>query len=122
MMEPISHSPGWYIKKRFMKNKLAVFGMGFIILCVIVSILGYIILPDSSPNSNEMCLQLNMLHPMTSVKILKIRKNKEIESSGFFNKMFFGAENLYSIVPINEYRFTGDSLIADVYTGLKDKK
>ncbi len=121
-MEPISHSPEWYIKKRFMKNKLAVFGMGFIILCVIISILGYDILPDSSPNSNEMCLQLNMMHPMTSVKVLKIRNNKEIESSGFFNKMLLGAENPFSIVPINDYKFNGDSLIADVYTGLKDKK
>jgi peptide/nickel transport system permease protein len=122
MKETISHSPGWYIKKRFMKNKLAVFGMGFIILCVIISILGYLILPDGSPNSNEMCLQLNMIHPMSSVKVLKIRKNKEIESSGFFNKMFFGSENPYTIVPINDYQFNGDSLIADVYTGLKDKK
>jgi len=121
-METISHSPGWYIKKRFMKNKLAVFGMGFIFLCVIISILGYVILPDSTPNSNEMCLQLNMLHPMSSVKVLKIRKNKEIESSGFFSRIISGSENPYTIVPINDFRFSGDSLIADVYTGLPDKK
>src|ERR1035438_8821066 len=120
--ENISHPPSYYARKKFLKHKPAVFGLMFIILAVIVSVLGYLILPDSSPNANEMALQLNMLHPMTSIKVLKVRKDKEISSSNVFNKMINGAENPYTIIPLNSYLFNKDSLIIDVFTGLNNGK
>ena len=88
MNQDISHPPSYYAKKKFLKHKPAVFGLFFIIMAVIVAVLGYLILPDSSPNANEMTLQLNMLHPMSSIEVLKVRKNKVIANLWFYQRLF----------------------------------
>src|ERR1039458_2051593 len=122
MEEKISHPPSYYAKKKFLKHKPAVFGLIFIILAVIISILGYLILPDSSPNANEMALQLNMLHPMSSIEVLRVRKDKDIPSANIFSRMINGTENPYAIIPLNSYQFNKDTLIIDVFTGLNNGK
>jgi len=121
-METISHSPNYYAKKKFMKHKPAIFGLVFILFAVIVSILGYLILPDSSPNANEMTLQLNMLHPFSSVTVLKVRKDKDIIPENIFHKMIYGEENPYFVIPLNSYNIIHDSVQTDVYTGLNNGK
>ena len=122
MTQDISHPPSYYAKKKFLKHKPAVFGLFFIILAVIVAILGYLILPDSSPDANEMTLQLNMLHPMSSIEVLKVRKDKNITSINVFNRMINGEENPYTIIPLNSFKFNKDTLIIDVFTGLNNGK
>ena len=117
-----SKPPSYYIKKKFLQNKPAVWGLALIIMAVFIAILGYIILPDSTPNANEMSLQLNMLHPLSSVKVLRVKKDKIIPPSNVFNMMLYGSDAAFSNIPINAYRFSGDSIIIDVFTGLQNGK
>ncbi len=117
-----SHSPSYYVRKKFFRHKPAVFGLIIIIVAVIVALLGYIILPDGSPNANVMSLQLNMLHPMTTVKVLKVPKDHTIPSKGIIETMVSGAESPFYTIPINAYTFSHDSILIDAFTGLNNGK
>ena len=44
--------------RRFMKNKLALFGGGFIIILFLLSLIGHKLVPDISPNANNQNLSL----------------------------------------------------------------
>ena len=54
-MNSLSHI-AW---RKFKKNSLGVFGLIIITIAVIISFLGYVIFPDSTPYSNQMHLELS---------------------------------------------------------------
>lgn len=103
--------------KRFRKNKLSIAGIVFIAITVIISILGYLITPDSSPYANQQILSLAARPPMFKVQMLHIRKNQENNNSSVFQKLISGKEPDYTMVPMNSYIFSGDSIIIREYTG-----
>jgi len=103
--------------KKFRKNKIAMTSFYFIIAVVVVSVLGYLITPDSTPDANNQILQLSVKPPGTSVKMLLVKKNMEIKRVSFLHKMLFGQENPYYYTPLHSYRFAGDSLVAEIYAG-----
>ena len=53
MTENTSKPFSYYFKRRFIANKPAVFGLFFIVLCIIISVLGYTIMPDGTSNANN---------------------------------------------------------------------
>ena len=53
-----SRSLSYQAWKRFKKNKVAMFGLFVIGFSTIIAILGPLVQPDSTPNANEMALQL----------------------------------------------------------------
>jgi peptide/nickel transport system permease protein len=53
-----ARSPGYYVRQRLWANRPAVAGLGFIIVCAVVALLGYWILPDPSPDANNGLVQL----------------------------------------------------------------
>jgi peptide/nickel transport system permease protein len=116
-----SSSPGARALKRFFRNKSAVAGLLIIAISVIIAVLGYAITPDSTPDANDQILQITNKAPGFKVKMLQVRKNKNMEPTGFFSKMFSGAENAYQLIPINSYRFSNDSIVVDEYTGSNDR-
>ncbi len=87
----------------------------FLIILTCIAIAGYLITPDHTPYCNEQILEVRLLKPRSSVKILKIRKNKSIEKKSFFHRMLFGEENPYTPVPITGYHFKGDSIMVALY-------
>lgn len=93
------------------------FGLAIIVLAVVVSILGYLITPDSTPMANEMSLQLTTKKIGFSVKTLTIRKNEEDKSVNIFNKMLFGEESNFRSLPIVDFKFEDIDIIATEYTG-----
>ncbi len=103
--------------KKFRKNKIALGSFYFIILIVAVSILGYSITPDSTSDANNQILQLSVKPPGTEVKMLLVKKNREIENTSFFKKMFVGEESQYYYIPLHSYKYEGDNLICELYTG-----
>ncbi len=112
-----SRSLSYYAWQRLKKNKLSVFGMVVISIAIIVSILGYLITPDSSPDSNEQKLELSIKPPGFKVKMLLIRKNEESHKRGFFGKMVYGEVSDYSAIPIYNYTFEGNDIVYEEYTG-----
>lgn len=107
--------------QKFRTNKLALCGLIIIGLAVLISILGYWITPDHSPDCNEQILEISTKKPGFSVKMLMVRKNKKIEPGNFFSKMFTGQENLFTPVPINSYRFKNDQIEVERYSEFKNE-
>jgi peptide/nickel transport system permease protein len=97
-------TPFYYTRKRFMANKPAVVGLVVIFISVIISILGYSIMPDNTPYADERAEQIAKKPPGFKVQILKIRKNRPVETKDFIIRTLFGQERLYDILPIEGYR------------------
>jgi peptide/nickel transport system permease protein len=110
-------SPNQKALRRLMRNKPALFGLGTIVLSVLIAILGYAISPDSTPNANNQSLTIALKDPGFSVKMLKMKKNRAVEIRDFFGKMLFGSENEDDFLPINNYEIKGDSIIVEKYAG-----
>ncbi len=107
--------------KVFKRNKSAVAGLAVIVITTLVAILGYLIMPDSSPDANDMTLQLSIKQPGSSFKMLALRKPEQIDTVGLFTKMLFGQKSFYRDVPITGYTFKQDSIIVYQYIGDEDK-
>jgi peptide/nickel transport system permease protein len=103
--------------KRFINNKLSIAGCIFILLMFLISILGYLITPDSSPYSNQQILSIAAKPPMFRVNMLYIQKNQEIPKSSVFHTMLFGNETDYSPMPIDSFHFQNDQIVVFEYTG-----
>jgi peptide/nickel transport system permease protein len=58
-----ARSPGYYVRQRLWANRPAVAGLGFIVVCAVVALLGYWILPDPSPDANNGLVQLQKQPP-----------------------------------------------------------
>ncbi len=102
---------------RLKKNKLAMFGIIVIGLCMVVAILGYSITPDSTPDANDQLLELSKKPPGFKVQMLLKRKNEPLHDIGFFKKMAYGATSDYRSIPFSDYRFEGNDVIVREFTG-----
>jgi len=108
--------------QRFLKNKLSVIGLIIISISIIISILGYLIVPDKTPFSNQQFLELTTQPPGFSVKMLKIRKNEKAIKIGIFSKMLKGKRSDYWFVPINKYSYSTNKLFVEEYNPDNDKE
>lgn len=113
------NSPNRRVWKRFASNSLSVGGLVFIILLAIISILGYLIMPDDSPMANQMHIQLSIKKPGSTFLFLRIPKAEPVESRNILQKLMSGQPAYYDEVPINFYQFKGDSIQVSVFTGVK---
>jgi peptide/nickel transport system permease protein len=102
---------------RLKKNNSAIFGMGIISISIVIASLGYLITPDSTPNGNLQFPELNIKKPGFKMKFLKVRKNESANEPGFFTKMQEGEPNLYRMIPLYDYRFEGNEIVVEQYTG-----
>ncbi len=113
-----SKSPGALAFAKLIKNKPAIFGLVVILLAVLVAILGANIRKDKTLMANEMLLPIAAQKPGFKVTMLKINKGKAIEPANFIEQLFFGgAQNPYKYIPINKYRFNGDEIFYNEYSG-----
>jgi peptide/nickel transport system permease protein len=113
-----SYSLAHHAWKRFKKNRLAMFSLSFIILCVLVAVLGYAITPDSTPNANNQVLELSVKPPGFKVQMLLVKENQDIKNVSFISKMLFGQPSSYHYTPIYSYGFQGSFVVAESYTGM----
>lgn len=114
-------SPSQRTWKIFKRNKSAMAGLVFIIFISLVAILGYLIMPDPTPDANNMAIQLSLKKPGSKFMMLGIRKQQLVGTVGIFTKMLSGQPDCYREIPITGYYFTKDSIYADEYIGVEDK-
>src|SRR5688572_13351630 len=103
----ISHSPGMDVWRRMRKNPLGMAGIYTVGLAVLLALFAYLIMPDSTPMANEMSLPLSVKKPGFSIKMLWVRKNKQITETTFLSKLFSGEESEYEKIPLQSYSFQG---------------
>ncbi|WP_316822285.1 ABC transporter permease [Pedobacter gandavensis] len=113
----INNSPSKQVWKRFRHNKMAFFGLLFILFMMLIAILGYLITPDQSPFANTMHLQLSNKKPGRSFDFLIISRNPEVKKNGILDKMLFGQEPDFKSIPITSYRESGNMVYAREYIG-----
>jgi len=86
-----------------------------------MAILGYLIMPDSTPLANNMTIQLSIKKPGSTFTMLQVRKNDPVDTVNIFKEMLFGQPAFYTDVPITGYYFARDSIFVDGYIGDEDK-
>ncbi len=102
--------------RRLQRNKSAMFGLGVIVVAVVLALLAYAIAPDNSPMSNEQILQLET-HP-PGFSILIFRKPKEnFEPTGILKGLENGFDKGYEPIPILNYHLGKDSMTYSEYRG-----
>lgn len=102
---------------RFKRDKLAMFGLCLIIIATTISILGYLITPDSSPFANDQKPELHIKKPGFKAQLLLVKKNETPHSKNVFNTMVFGNISDYSTIPFYSYSFKGFDIVVEEYTG-----
>lgn len=110
--------------KRLRKNKGALFGLVIIALAVLVAVFAYFIAPDPSPFANRIILEIGGSKPGFQQTFLKVKKERTIHNSGFFNHLLNGTEDANYYVPIVRHQLKGDSIIVDQFIdeGLSERK
>lgn len=107
--------PIYFIKKRLLKNKPALFGLAVIIMVHFIAITGYLLMPDKTPDANDGSALIKKKPPGFTTTLLKIVKNRQIEKVNFFKKVFMGQESPYLIHPISSYKIEGWDLKYSLY-------
>ena len=110
-------SPNQKALRRLLKNRPAVFGLGVIVLAVLIAILGYSITPDATPDANDQVNEINYKAPGFSTKMLKVRKNRNFEEQSIFRTMFYGKPNPYIMVPVTDCSIQEHEVLTQVYQG-----
>jgi ABC-type dipeptide/oligopeptide/nickel transport system permease subunit len=101
--------------RRLKKNKGAVFGLVVIALAVIVAIFAYFIAPDPSPYANRIILEIGGEKPGFKQSFIKVKKDKDVASTGFLKQLVSGKEDVYYYIPIVSSELKGDSIIVQKY-------
>ncbi|OFY47919.1 MAG: peptide transporter [Bacteroidetes bacterium GWF2_41_31] len=110
-----SQSPGMITWMRFRRNSIGMVALAIIIFAILVSILGYLITPDSTPYSNTQILEISTQKPGFSVDMLLVQKDEMLPKTNIFLKMLFGAKSNYTSIPVSSYGLQGDSLLAIMF-------
>lgn len=121
-------APGRMAWHRFRRNPLSVASLVVIGLFALVALLGYLITPDPTPYCNQQYLELATLKPGTRASFLCLPESSVISADAgrpcgkeglpqLKRNMFVGSPLPYSAVPVRQYRYDGDSIVATPYNG-----
>ena len=96
--------------EKFKKNRLGFGSLIFIGLTALITVMGYLITPDSTPYANDQCLELGTKKPGYKVMMLLVRKKQESVRSNFLQTMISGKRSNFTAIPINGYRIEGENI------------
>ncbi len=108
-------SPWQIAMRRLFSDWLSVVALIFIGLCALLAILGYLIIPDSTPYANQQHLEMATRKPGLKVDMVLIKKIDQIKEHSFFERMLFGQDDNFSEIPINSWRFEGDKIVIEEF-------
>jgi ABC-type dipeptide/oligopeptide/nickel transport system permease subunit len=101
--------------KKFRNNPLGFNSMLFILSAGFLALLGYLVTPDSTPYSNDQCLELGIRRPGFSAIFLMVHKNQPADHVSLVEKMLWGKRSDYIAIPIQHYRFEGTDILVEEY-------
>lgn len=96
-------------------------GLAIIVLSVLTALLGYLIMPDGSPNANNMSLPLSLKKPGAKFTLLLLPKPDAVDNTGLFAGIIGGTSSPNQEIPITGYHIKADSLIINEYLSDEDK-
>lgn len=83
-------SPSRIAWQKFRKNKTGVISLCFIILCALIAISAYIIVPDTTPYANMQILEISTQKPGFECDFLQVKKNTTVEKPSFISRLWGG--------------------------------
>jgi len=101
--------------RRLKKNRGAIFGLFIIIVAVMVSVFGYVIAPDNSPNADLQTVEIQAKKPGYTRQFLKIPGNNSTTGAGWFKHFTSGRKNSAQWIPIKGYQILGDSIMVNKF-------
>lgn len=115
---PPARPPGYYVRQRLLRNGPAMFGLGFILICTLIAVAGYWVLPDNSPNANNGLVQLQKEPPGFSAIVLRRllpEAAQSTDSDNIFRTWLRGRAPRFQELPIGSYKVVGDSVLIQPY-------
>ena len=97
--------------KRLRTNTGALFGLLVILIAVLVSLLGYMIAPDNSPNADLQTVEIQAKKPGYTQQFLIIPGPDHNSDQNWFTILLQGKKNNNRYIPIKGYRINSDSLL-----------
>lgn len=85
--------------KKIAKNKLGLAGFVFVAILLIISFLGYLITPDSTPKANDIHLEIALQKPGFKVQFLKSECTESVSQS-IFKTFISGKTNSCDYIPV----------------------
>ncbi|MCW3090186.1 MAG: ABC-type transporter, integral rane subunit [Ferruginibacter sp.] len=113
-MPPPSFSFSQQTWKRLKKNKGAIAGLVIIAAAVFLTVFGYLVAPDGSPNADLQTVEIQAKKPGYSQLFLKI-PDKKNSGVGWFSRLLNGKPDDYRYLPINSYTIKNDTLTVNKY-------
>ena len=97
-------SPSQIAWQRYRKNVTGMISLIFIILCTLVAIFAYYIIPDDTPDANTQILEINTQKPGFEVDVLLVPKPINVEKAGFWKKLLNGQPSQYRQIPFDSLK------------------
>ena len=110
-------SPTAVIWKRLRKNRAAMAGLGIIFFAALISVFCYVVIPDNSPDANEMNLSMSTMKPGSNVTVLKVPVQANAGNQNFAERILFGKNSRFKTVPVDTFWIQQDSLSFMEFTG-----
>ena len=98
-------SPNQIAIQRFKKNATGVISLVFILLCGIVALFAYFIIPDKTPYANTQILEISTQKPGFEVDMLLVPKQNSAEKKRIFRT---NDERSAFLLPTNPFRLIKD--------------
>lgn len=108
-MSKVSQSLTSLALQKFKKNFWGVFSFGFIVILLLISLLAYVLAPDSSENANQMHLSIHSKSPGFEVKMLSIPIDTIPQKKKLMG-YFTGHSNSVTEIPIKSFSIKKDSI------------
>jgi ABC-type dipeptide/oligopeptide/nickel transport system permease subunit len=100
--------------QRLKKNRAALFGLLIIVIAIFISLSGYLVAPDASPNADLQTVEIQAKKPGYTQLFLKIPDKKNIPQ-GWFSKFTGGRTEDFRYLPISGYKVLGDAVAVNKY-------
>jgi ABC-type dipeptide/oligopeptide/nickel transport system permease subunit len=101
--------------KRLKKNKGALLGLFIITIAVLLTIFGYLIAPDNSPNADLQTVEIQAKKPGYTQQFLTVPDYKNSSAQNWFTILLSGEKKNYRYVPISGYKIKNDSLLINKF-------
>lgn len=90
--------------QRYRKNVTGMVSLVFIILCALLAIFAYYVIPDDTPDANTQILEISTQKPGFEVDVLLVPKPVKPEEAGFFGKLLGGQPSAYRQIPFDSLK------------------
>ena len=97
-------SPSQIAWRRYKKNIAGMISLVFIILCAVMAVFAYFIIPDNTPDTNTQILEISTQKPGFEVDILLVNKPANVKKVGFWHKLMNGQPSPYRQIPLDSLK------------------